>query len=315
MTVAVTGGTGFIGSRLVNSLVNAGDSVVVITRGQTDPPTSMMSTDLLTFHEPEIESVEQLSSIFEECDAVAHLAGINHERGRQTYERVHCRATHAVVRAAEMADVNRMVLTSYLRARPNCGSSYLESKWIAEELTREAALDTCILKPAGVFGRGDQFLTGLTRWLRTIPIVSTVGIRERPLRPVAVSDVVAVIEEGLFSDRLAGQTIPLLGPTQTTVSDLVQQIGRLINRSPVVLPAPIVTQRIAALIFERLLDPPLVTRSGVRMLAEGMVDPAPAAVIDSVPPDLEPEQPLDDEAITRAIRDTSRYGLDDIRAL
>ena len=314
MTVAVTGGTGFIGSRLVSSLVNAGESVAVITRGQTEPPNSMVSTDLVTFHEPDIESAQELSNIFEDCDAVAHLAGINHERGQQTYERVHCRATDAVVRAAEAADVTRMVLTSYLRARPNCGSGYLESKWIAEERTRAADLDTCILKPAGVFGPGDQFLTGLGRWLRTIPVVTTVGIRERPLRPVAVGDVVAVIENGLFSDRLAGQTIPLLGPTRTTVSDLVQQIGRLINRSPMVLPAPVVSQRIAAVIFERVLDPPLVTRSGVRMLTEGMVDPAPTAVTDSVPPDLEPEQPLDDEAIARAIKDTSRYGLDDVRA-
>ncbi len=56
------------------------------------------------------------------CEAVAHCAGINREIGSQTYDRVHVEGTANVVRAATAAGAARLVLLSFLRARPDCGS-------------------------------------------------------------------------------------------------------------------------------------------------------------------------------------------------
>lgn len=312
MAVAVTGGTGFIGRRIVRSLAESGHDVAVLARGSTAPPESP-DPERVVRHESDLTSVDHLSEVFAGHDAVIHLAGINYERGDQTYEKVHRQGTATVVSAAERAGVARIVLTSYLRARPASGSGYLDSKWEAEERVRDGAIESCILKPAGVFGRRDQFLTGLARWIRTIPIVPTVGLAERELRPVAVEDVVRVATAALSDDRLQGATVPLMGPTRVTVSELARRIGTVIGRHPLVVPAPIAAHQVGAIVCERTVDPPLVTRAGVRMLAEGMTEPAPTEACDRLPSDLRPDSPLDRAAIERAVGDVDRYGLRDLR--
>lgn len=126
MRVAITGGTGFVGRNLAERLP---DAVVVSRRTGVA-----------------IDDVDALTAAFAGCDAVAHCAGINREIGDQTFQRVHVDGTRAVVEAARRAGVRRIVLVSFLRARPDCGSPYHESKWEAEEIVRASGIPHTILK-------------------------------------------------------------------------------------------------------------------------------------------------------------------------
>ena len=104
MRVAITGGTGFVGRHLAERY--APEDVVVVSR----------RTGV------EIDDVDALTKAFAGVDTVAHCAGINREIGDQTFERVHVRGTAAVLEAARRAGVQRVVLLSFLRARPGTGS-------------------------------------------------------------------------------------------------------------------------------------------------------------------------------------------------
>src|SRR6266851_3103798 len=96
---------------------------------------------------------------------------------------VHPKGGPNVVRAAERAGVQRLALVSLLRARPDCGSRYHESKWAAEEIVRRSQLEWTVLKPGMMFGRGDRLLDHLSRALRAFPV--SIGVRPRrvDLRP------------------------------------------------------------------------------------------------------------------------------------
>lgn len=85
---------------------------------------------------------------FEGCEVVAHCAGINREIGGQTYQRVHIDSNANVLEAAKRAGVRKVIMLSFLRARPDCGYSYNESKRAAEELIRDSGLDYTILRAA-----------------------------------------------------------------------------------------------------------------------------------------------------------------------
>jgi uncharacterized protein YbjT (DUF2867 family) len=71
-----------------------------------------------------------------------HLAGINPEIGDQTYERLHIRGMAATIEAAKRAGVGKIVLLSFLGARPNFGSACHESKWESEEMVRHPGSNT-----------------------------------------------------------------------------------------------------------------------------------------------------------------------------
>ena len=88
-----------------------------------------------------------------------HCAGINREIGDQTFQRVHVEGTRASSRPRERAGVRRIVMLSFLRARPDGPRRTTETKWAAEELVRHSGLDHTILKAGMIYGRGDHMST------------------------------------------------------------------------------------------------------------------------------------------------------------
>lgn len=311
MRIAITGGTGFVGSHLARRLAGEGHDLVLVARGVDERSRTL--PDDVRFVAASVTDGERLRDALDGCEAVAHLAGINRERGTQTYENVHVRGTRAVVEAARDAGASTLVLTSYLRARPDCGSGYLESKWAAEEIVRRSGLNYTVLKPGVVYGPGDQLLTQVVRSLVTVPIFPRVGFRPRRIRPLAIADLVDVLEAALVRDRLPEATVPLVGPEELTVEALVERIGDVIGRDPLIVPAPVRLQYATAWLQERVMDRPIVTTAGIRMLVEGAAEPLPADACDPFPADLRPTRAFTADRIEAGLPDLERFGLDDLR--
>src|SRR6266404_692952 len=167
---------------------------------------------------------------------MAHCAGINRELRYSTYEQVHVAGTRNVVNAARRAGVRRIVLLSFLRARPACGSGYHESKWAAEEIVRSSGLDYTVLKSGMIYGRGDHMLDHISHSLHSVPLFAWVGLQEKPIRPVAVEDVVRVIEAALIDGRLSRRTVAVLGPEEMTLSRAVRRVAGIVGKPVVVFP-------------------------------------------------------------------------------
>src|SRR5437660_1088730 len=136
MKIAITGATGFIGRHTARALVAAGHETVLIARGHDRRDPAIRSLVHSTFVSADLPDPAPLARAFDGCHAIAHCAGINRETAAQTYQRVHVEGTAHVIEAAHRAGVPRLLLISFLRARPHCDSPYHESKWAAEELVR-----------------------------------------------------------------------------------------------------------------------------------------------------------------------------------
>ena len=114
MKIAITGGTGFIGSHLAQRLVSEGHQVVLLARNRRN---ISIDSAAVTFFPSDLSDPVFLTTAFKDCDAVAHCAGINREIGEQTYRKVHVEATQNVIKAAQKAGVKKIALMSFLRAR------------------------------------------------------------------------------------------------------------------------------------------------------------------------------------------------------
>jgi len=252
---------------------------------------------------------EALRRAFAGCDAVAHCAGINRELGGQTYDVVHVDGTRHVVHAAEQAGVGRIALLSFLRARPNCGSAYHETKWAAEEIVRESTLKWTVLKPGMIFGRGDHMLDHLTRTLCTFPVFVSMGGRR--IRPLAVGDVVDILTASLIDGRLAQKTTPVTGPTELKFDDAVRLVGNVIGKRPILIRLPIALIYGVAWLAERLMTVPLIAAAQVRILEEEVVEPALAP--DPLPDDLVPSTVFDAGNVRVGVPACTPFGLRDLR--
>lgn len=312
MRVAITGGTGFVGGHLAAALSAAGHESVLIARGVDRRPWALEVQALprVSTVRAGIDDQGSLERTFAGCDAVAHCAGINREIGSATYDAVHVRGTANVVRAAEQTGVDRLSLVSFLRARPECGSGYHESKWAAEEIVRSSSLVWTVLKPGMMYGRGDHMLDHLSKAMLTFPIY--IGIGNRRVRPLAISDAVDVLLAALVDGRLAHNTVPILGPTQLLFDDVARLVARCFGKRRVFLRAPIAFHHLLAGIAELSMTVPLVAKAQVRILEEELVEPAMAP--DDLQSDLLPRTPFDEAAVRAGLPSRpERFGLKDLR--
>jgi NADH dehydrogenase len=302
MRVAITGATGFVGSHLATRLGSEGHEIVRIGRRARTNEAVVVAP---------LDEVKQLANAFAGCRAVAHCAGINRETRNQTYERVHVAATRNVVEAARRAGVEKIVLMSFLRARPDCDSAYHESKWAAEEIVRDSGLDYTIVKAGVVYGRGDHMLDHLSHAFHTFPVFALVGLKEQTVRPLAIEDLVHVMRAALIDRRLKRQTIAVVGPEEMYLREAVCRVAEVVGKQPVMFPLPIWCHRLMAHVFELTMKVPLLSLAQLRILAEGVSEPS--TPVTPLPYDLVPTRRFTSEQIRAGLPHPAPFCVGDLR--
>ena len=148
LKIAVTGGTGFVGARLIRALQRGGHQVRALTRRPQD------DSGGLTWIGGSLEEPDALARLAESTDGLIHVAGvINADAAGFEAGNVH--GTASVLDAAKSQGVPRFVHVSSLAAREPQLSRYGASKARSEDLVRESGLDYAIVRPPAVFGPGD----------------------------------------------------------------------------------------------------------------------------------------------------------------
>ncbi len=148
-TLAVTGGTGFVGSTLIRLAVGAGWRVNALTRRPQKP------TAGVNWIEGTLESSTALAALVREADAVIHVAGVTNTPTRAGFVAGNITGTEAVLAACQSHDVQRIIHVSSLTAREAGLSTYGWSKAEAEKRVLDSILGWTIIRPPAVFGPGD----------------------------------------------------------------------------------------------------------------------------------------------------------------
>ncbi|MFN0129651.1 MAG: NAD(P)H-binding protein [Verrucomicrobiales bacterium] len=311
MRIAITGGTGFVGRNLARQLLADGNEVVIISRGVDQRDRSVQGEPGVTVARVGTHDENKLAEAFAGCQGVAHCAGINREVGSQTYQRVHVQGTRNVVNAAKRAGVAKVALVSFIRARPNCGSGYHESKFAAEEIVRGCGLDYTVLKAGVIYGKGDHMLDHLSHAFHTFPVFGLVGFKDAPVRPTAVEDLAHVLKASLVDGRLSRETVCVVGPEEITLPEAVRRVARVAGKTPWMMRMPLWFHYPLAWAVERLMTVPMVSIAQIKMLSEGLVEPLPPTPM--VPADLAPKIPFTDEQIRKGLPEPKAFGLRDLR--
>jgi len=309
MKIAITGGTGFVGRNIARLLATNGHELVLIARGLDRTEPSLRN--LASFVALGLDSPTDLTKAMAGCDAVVHCAGINREIGEQTFRRVHIEGTRYVVEAARQAGARKILLISFLRARPGCGSPYHESKWAAEEIVRKSGLDYTVLKCGVIYGKGDHMLNHLSHAFYTFPVFAFVGFHDKPIRPNAVEDVARIVKACVLNGALSRKTVAVVGPEQLTLREAVRRVARVVGRHPVMFPMPVWFHQVLGWFLERMMKVPMVSSAQVRMLCEGLAEPAP--LCDPVQPDLAPRIRFTPEQIRAGLPQPGPFTFRDLR--
>jgi uncharacterized protein YbjT (DUF2867 family) len=278
-TIAVIGGSGFIGSELINRLVADGRNVRVATRRRENAKRlTIYPVDVL---EVNLFDPAQLDVFLRGMDAVINLAGILHSRRGQPYgsdfARMHVELPKKIASACAAEKIRRVIHISALGADPQGSSMYLRSKGDGERALQAArGLDTTIFRPSVVFGPGDAFLNTFASLQRAFPVIPVACAKAR-FQPVYVGDVVQAIVNALDNAETYGKTYELAGPRVYTLAELVRFAGQAVGRDRRIYALPGFVGRLQARLFEMLPGPPMLTRDNLDSMKTDNVMTGPIA--------------------------------------
>jgi nucleoside-diphosphate-sugar epimerase len=160
MTIAVTGGTGFVGQCLLDLAVQDGIPVQALAR-KPQPDRKGIS-----WYAGDLRNTKALHRMVRGTEAVIHVAGVVNAADPAAFEAGNVAGTMAVVEAAVKAGVPRFVFVSSLSAREPGLSAYGASKARAEKVVMASGLDWTIVRPPWIYGPRDDAMLELFRAAR-----------------------------------------------------------------------------------------------------------------------------------------------------
>ena len=255
MTIAVTGGTGFVGTRFVDLATAAGHEVRALTRRPQRPQRQVQWID------GSLSDPDALRRLVTGCNCVVHIAGVLNARDPADFERGNVEGTLAMLAASTAAGITRLVHVSSLAAREPKLSKYGASKARSEELVERSGLDWVTVRPPAVYGPGDR---------ETLELFRMAKLRLMLLPPRGRVSVIHVDDLSRLLLALAGADEPtgtILEPDDGhprgwSHKELAQAIGRAVGRSNLSLSMPGAILKLGAILDQ------LVRRERAKLSAD-----------------------------------------------
>lgn len=256
--VCVLGGTGFVGGHLVPALAQRGFQVCVLTRHR-ERHRDLLVLPRVALIQANVHSDTELQAELPQCDAVINLVGLRAARPKpgEDFQSVHVELPRRVAEVCRTSGIPQLLHLSALNASPEASSGYLSSKGKGEYAIRAvagkgAAPAITILRPAPIFGAGDQLFTRFARLLARVPVALPVPCPEAKLAPVWVKDVVQALLQTLEDRHTSGNTYDLCGPASYRLIELVRYTAQVTGRRRYIVPLSDSLSRRQARLFERL---------------------------------------------------------------
>ena len=278
---AVTGATGFLGSVVCRILAERGQRVRAIYRNPKKLE-SIENLDVELF-EADVTDANRIDQALEGVDTVYHVAALFREQGvpDSAFWATNVDGVKNVLDAAEKHNVRRVVHCSTIGVHSHIpsppaneeeeyrpGDIYQETKCAGEKLAlerfRSGRVNGCVVRPAMIWGPGDQRTLKLFKGIahRRMPIIGDGKIQ---LHWVFVDDVAkGLILAGEAPDN-NGEIYIFAGDTPITIEELFDRIAKKTGTKPIPFKVPAKPVQVISAVVERVcrplgIEPPIYPR-------------------------------------------------------
>jgi nucleoside-diphosphate-sugar epimerase len=272
--VLITGGTGFIGSRLALRCLDAGERVRVL--GQRNNPPERARAGALAgtgvdLIDASVTDAQALRLACAGMNVVYHLAAAQHEANvpDSHFHEVNVAGTRSVFEAAVEAGVSRVVHGSSIGVfadRPGgpvtevsplepehvYGVTKLAGERVAEGFRDRISL--AVIRISETYGPEDRRLLKLFRAIadgRAVRIGSCRNLHH----PIFVDDLVEALRHAAASEPAPPEPVVVAGPEPLSTDEMIDGIARALGRPPPRLRIPLAPLLWTAALLEATLRP------------------------------------------------------------
>ena len=265
----MTGGTGFVGPRVVHALRSRDLPVRALARKpERESKLRSWNVELV---QGDMTDPESLKRAVNGVDTVVHLVAIRQGKPEQ-FRRIMIEGTESLLDAANAVGVKRFVLMSALGTNEETKDlvPYYGAKWAEEQHVKASGLPYVIFRPSFIFGEGGGILPTFAKLAKLGPVTAVTGKGTQRIQPIWIDDLAQFYAESVTRDDVVNRTWELGGPDRVDWNEFWTQLRRVlgIRRRPTVH-VPMWFMRANAVITERLPGNIPLTRDLLKMLEAG----------------------------------------------
>lgn len=274
MKILVAGGTGFIGSRVVEeALKNRNIEVSVLTREPQKAKKLFLSQ--VTPVRGDVTEPFTLKKTLVGIDVIVQCVQFpnhpvqNPKRGH-TYEKVDAKGTENICNAAKDSSVQRIVYISGAGTREGRVEPWFKAKIRAENAVKNYGKDFVILRPSWVYGPRDKSLNKFVQFAKTLPMMPVIGQGEYRASPLFVDDLAKICVKALSSESAKNKTIEVGGPQVLSMNEIEKTVMQALGKSKLLVHQPLWAMKFVAGILEKLLSTPPLSREAIDFITTDM---------------------------------------------
>ncbi|MFW9811563.1 MAG: NAD(P)H-binding protein [Candidatus Thorarchaeota archaeon] len=218
--VLVLGSTGYVGSRLVERLIEQGYNVRAgwRTKSKLDeqpwkdyPKVNPVKVDVL--------DIEQLKQALAGCDIVYYL--IHSMYSGNSFEELDRQAAENTIKAADEEDIKRIIYLGGLGEESDRLSRHLRSRKEVERILRSGKTPVTTFQAAMIIGPGSASFEIMRYLVNRLPVMITPEWVRTKTQPISIEDTIQYLVGCLTKSETLGETFDIGGPEVTTYQDLM----------------------------------------------------------------------------------------------
>jgi uncharacterized protein YbjT (DUF2867 family) len=261
----VTGAFSFTGAYVARALLERGERVRTLSR-RPDPGHSLAGE--VEFSRLQFTDEEALTRDLSGAATLFNTYWVRFPRGRVTWGIV-VENTRALLRAARVAGVEKVVQFSVSNASETSPYGYFRAKAVAERALRESGLAYAIVRPTLIFGRGELLLNNIAWTLRRSPLFLVPTGGRYATQPVSAEDVAELAVE--LAGRRDDFELDAAGPAVHSFRDLVAAVRDAIGARTRFVRCPPLAVLAAARAASLPLGDILIRRDELAALRDGLL--------------------------------------------
>ena len=272
-TVAVIGGSGFVGRATIEKLAQAGYQILVLCRNSDRAKylKPMGRSGQITIVAGNALDDRALEAVLAPADAVVNMVGILAESRAQKFDVLQGELPQRIGRLAAKHNHQALVHLSAIGAGAGSASLYAQSKASGEAGLLRAFQKAIILRPSVIFGPRDNFFNRFATMAQIAPALPLPGGGHMRMQPVFVEDVASAIIAVLRTGKVdlkkepEGCIYELGGPDVFSFRQLMALTLQYSERRRLLVPVPFAALAVGASVAGLLPNPPL-TLDQLRLL-------------------------------------------------
>jgi uncharacterized protein YbjT (DUF2867 family) len=266
--VTVFGGTGFLGRRVVERLVDEGATVRLAARHprRIDLDAGVERSGRVMYVVADVRDERAVDAAVEGAQGVVNAVSTYEEKGGTTYTAIHELGAGNIAKACNRLGVDRLVHISGIGADIASRSKYIRARGRGELVVEEAFPRVVILRPSVMFGLDDAFLSTLAQIAPLTPVFPLVGGGRTRMQPIHVLDVAEAVCLSLSNSAASSMICELGGPECLTLREIIERVLVRTGRRRLFVSIPFALAHPLAQLLEFLPTAPL-TVAQVDLLA------------------------------------------------